>query len=187
MSLFDSVGHRRIARFSWSRQSKSRPCSSAPAQFRVQRGVLPQCPKLIPPSSSRSHGKHAQGAGLVLQTQDAVGDSFQMARQPHPDVLNIPARQRAVGKQMRSWASISSSDAFQHLERHIFPASPQSLAHQTWQNASRRRSSLCRACSKSVICQGFKPSLTSKGKYWWGGTSRETNLPLQHSSPTLKP
>lgn len=74
------------------------PCSVAPAQFRVQRaaGVSARIQFPPRPSSSRSHSKHAQSARLVLQTQDAVGDSFQMAGEPHPDVFNVPARERHV-------------------------------------------------------------------------------------------
>lgn len=102
VSLFNYVVHRRTASLG-SADPKAVRAVLLQLSSEFKRGILPQCPKLIPPSSSsRSHGKHAQGAGLVLQTQDAVGDSFQMARQPHPDVLNIPARQRAVEKQMRS-------------------------------------------------------------------------------------
>lgn len=44
-----------------------------------------------------SHSKHAQGAGLVLQAQDAVSYPLQMAGQSHADVLNIPVEERQSG------------------------------------------------------------------------------------------
>lgn len=79
-----------------------------------------------------SHSKHAQGAGLVLQTQDAVGNSFQMARQPHPDVLDIPG---SIRKETITHKTLS--------QPFILPSfntvSPRSLA-QTQQSVDRRDS-----------------------------------------------
>lgn len=52
-----------------------------------------------------SHSKHAQGAGLVLQAQDAVSYPLQMAGQSHADVLNIPVeeRQNGVEEELRTY------------------------------------------------------------------------------------
>lgn len=38
------------------------------------------------------HCEHAHGAGLVFESHDAVGNSFQVARQVNPNVADIPGR-----------------------------------------------------------------------------------------------
>lgn len=43
-------------------------------------------------SGSSSHGEYTQGAGLVLKSQDAVGDPLQVAGQTDSDVTDIPGR-----------------------------------------------------------------------------------------------
>lgn len=39
-----------------------------------------------------SHREHAEGAGLILQSQDAVGYPLHVTRQPHPDVPDVSGR-----------------------------------------------------------------------------------------------
>lgn len=44
--------------------------------------------------ASASNRKHTQGAGLVLQAQDAVRDPLQMPRQPDADVADVPVKEK---------------------------------------------------------------------------------------------
>lgn len=43
-----------------------------------------------------SHGEHAEGADLVFQTQDAVGDPFHVTWQSHPNIPNVSERKGSV-------------------------------------------------------------------------------------------
>lgn len=98
------------------------PAVSLQLRLREFKGLPASVPGFNAAPLSGSHCKHTQGAGLVLQTQDTVGNSFQMAGEPHSNVLNVPVKDRDKRVCQRSSTWTHTLGPIPALFIHMLPA-----------------------------------------------------------------